>query len=74
MSVVDGDWDSLKRYNIRELYEAATRNADEAKKAEQAADKPRTEEPEAEAADTAAEAKAEETPEQPRDAAAAATA
>lgn len=71
MSVVDGDWDSLKRYNIRELYETATRRADEAEKAEQETDKPRTEEPKAEAANTAAGAK-EETPEQPHDAAAAA--
>lgn len=71
MSVVDGDWDSLKRYNIRELYETATRRADEAEKAEQEADKPKTEEPKAEAANTAAGAKAEETPEQPHDAAAA---
>lgn len=70
MSVVDGDWDSLKRYNIRELYETATRKADEEKETKQAADKPKTEEPRAEAVNTAAEAKAEDTPEKPHDAAA----
>lgn len=28
MSVVDGDWDSLKRYNLYELYEQAFKKAD----------------------------------------------
>jgi len=28
MSVVEGDWNELKRYNIRELYEAATAKAE----------------------------------------------
>ncbi|KAK6850897.1 hypothetical protein PG990_008200 [Apiospora arundinis] len=42
MSVVEGDWNDLKRYNIRELYESATANAEgpkteEAPKDEQSA-------------------------------------
>lgn len=28
MSVVEGDWNDLKRYNVRELYEAATAKAE----------------------------------------------
>lgn len=32
MSVVDGDWDGLKRYNISELYSQAVSEAEKPKK------------------------------------------
>ncbi|KAK8069229.1 hypothetical protein PG994_005845 [Apiospora phragmitis] len=38
MSVVEGDWNDLKRYNIRELYEAATAKAETPKTEERSKD------------------------------------
>jgi hypothetical protein len=43
MSVVNGDWEAMKRYNLNELYETALRatRATEAAKVADAEDKPK---------------------------------